>query len=132
MKRYPHTSLMRSFQHDCSASVLILAAFLLPVSVGCAALAVDLGWAYLERRQLQGAVDLAALAAASDLDLAQQSAEKSLTANRLLAGSRMIVTKGQYSGTLSTPVAQRFQPNVEPFNAVRVDAYRSAPLFFSR
>ncbi|HVW19163.1 MAG TPA: pilus assembly protein TadG-related protein [Solirubrobacteraceae bacterium] len=53
--------------------MLPLVALALVVLLGCAAFAVDLGNAYLHKRRLQAAVDLAALSAAQDLPAASQA-----------------------------------------------------------
>jgi Flp pilus assembly protein TadG len=52
---------------DSSGSALTLTASALPIMLGFTALAVDLGFAYMTRTQLQGTADAAALAAADKL-----------------------------------------------------------------
>ena len=52
---------------------LVLFALMLTVMLGFVALTVDVGLAFLERRQMQNAVDAAALAAAQDLSFGQSN-----------------------------------------------------------
>ncbi|MCH7617712.1 MAG: hypothetical protein IIB18_07615 [Chloroflexi bacterium] len=52
---------------------LVLFALMLTVMLGFVALTVDVGLAFLERRQMQNAVDAAALAAAQDLTVGQSN-----------------------------------------------------------
>ncbi|MCI0814593.1 MAG: pilus assembly protein, partial [Chloroflexi bacterium] len=59
---------------------LILLALLLPVVLGFVALTLDVGFALVERRNLQNATDAAALAAAQDLANGESDATVTATA----------------------------------------------------
>jgi len=61
----------RRFAQNSAGSIAVLSAAVLPLSIGALALAVDMGSLYIERRQAQSAADLAAMAAAADLDNAE-------------------------------------------------------------
>lgn len=60
-------SAARSFRSARGGTVAIATAVAMIFIVGCMALAVDLGAMYVERRQAQGAVDIAAVVAVSDI-----------------------------------------------------------------
>lgn len=120
------------FLRDRRGSIATMAAVTLPVLIGAAALAVDLGSLYQDRRAKQGFVDLAAMAAASDLDRAAQLASESLAANGVTDLSRLTVTKGNYVADPNVAASARFKPNQAPFNAVQVGLTTKSPLFFAR
>ena len=109
----------------------MLMALFLGVSIVLCALAVDVGSLYLERRTAQGAADLAALAAASDLDRAEQAARATLTANGF-GDVSLAVTKGRYEGDAALAPSERFAPGKTPFNAVRLDVATGGQLHFAR
>ncbi|WP_334146367.1 pilus assembly protein TadG-related protein [Hyphomicrobium sp.] len=112
-------------------SVAVLMALFLGVSIVLCALAVDVGSLYLERRTAQGAADLAALAAASDLDRAEQAARATLTANGF-GDVSLAVTKGRYEGDAALAPSERFAPGKTPFNAVRLDVATGGQLHFAK
>jgi uncharacterized membrane protein len=114
-------------------AVSILTAGALTALLGVTALAVDVGASFLRSRQLQGAADLAAIAAAGDLGNAQIVAEKSVRSN--LGESRPFtvqVERGVYTPDRTQAPSVRFQSNGASPNAVRVTLHGEAPLFFSR
>lgn len=61
--------MLRSFRHDEGGAFAVMFGLLLIVIVGFAALAVDVGYWYASKRQLQTAADAAALAGCKDLAL---------------------------------------------------------------
>lgn len=124
-------ALCRRMRGDQKGTIVIMAAALLPVVLGAAALAVDLGSLYVERRQAQGAADLAAIAAAADLDKADAAVKATLAANGITDAKVLKVTKGHYQPDPKVPPAQRFAPGVTPFNAVQVDLTRPGRLYFA-
>lgn len=124
-------ALCRRLHGDQRGTIVIMAAALLPVVLAAAALAIDLGALYVERRQAQGAADLAAIAAAADLDKADAAVKATLAANGITDAKVLKVTKGHYQPDPKIPPAQRFAPGVTPFNAVQVDLTRPGRLYFA-
>lgn len=98
--------------------------------VGAAAIGVDIGWIYLKSRQLQGAADLAAMAAAMEPANARVRAEAAARANGVTGAARVLVTLGRYEADAAKPRAERFVPGPNP-NAARVRIEQEAPLFFA-
>ena len=137
----PHPRLQRG-------QAIVLIAIMIAVLVGMAALAIDGSRAYTLRRNLQGAVDAGALAAADNLQqtgsyvLAEQAATISFTANRRLyaapvcapgygtpgAGS-LTVTCTYAEGTVLTQVVSALGPRGSQF---KLTATRSLALQFGR
>ena len=117
---------------DQRGSFSILTAFVLPCTIAATALAVDLGSLYLERRVAQGAVDLAAMVAANDLDHADAAAARTMSANSIERLRTLVVTKGVYVADSAIPSGSRFTPDATPYNAVRVSATTAGQTFFSR
>ena len=110
---------------------VVLAAFMM-VSVSLCALAIDAGALYLERRTVQGAADLAALAAASDLDHAESAAQATLSANGFGDVQSMVLVKGRYEGDPAVLRANRFEAGKKPYNAVRLDVGLKGQLYFAK
>lgn len=123
---------VRSLFADTSGSIGIVLALFLTVAVSLCALAIDVGSLYLERRTMQGAADLAALAAASDLDRAEVAAQATLAANGFGAVRTLSVVKGRYEGDRALAPDARFEPGREPFNAVRLEAAAPGQLYFAK
>lgn len=116
---------------DRRGSISIAAAAALPMIVGCAALAVDMGSIYLERRTSQSIADLAAINAAAYPDDAEAAARATLAANRMPAVKELVVIKGHYVPDPAVAPFSRFKPGVEPFNAVRVEFAHDARMYFA-
>lgn len=118
---------------DKRGGVAIMSGALFSVSIVCAAFAIDLGSMYLEKRQSQGVVDLAAMAAAADIVRAEAAARATLSANRIdLTNANLTVEVGHYEANVATAVPQRFQVGVLPLNAARVTLTRPANTYFAR
>ena len=64
--------------------------------LGATALAVDVASLFVERRHAQGAVDLAAVAAANDLTRAREAALATLRANNITQTDGVVVEVGSY------------------------------------
>jgi uncharacterized membrane protein len=109
-------------------SVLFAVAMVLGCVVG--ALAVDEASLYAERRQMQSAVDLAALAAAGDPADATDRVRESLKAAGFT--EEPVVTTGHYAPDPALAVGERFTAHGEPVNAVRVVLTRPGTLYFAR
>ena len=90
--------------------------------IGCAAMAVDVGAWYLEKRQLQAEVDAAALAGASQLpqgwSAAQTTAGSNFAKNQAVGDSVSISNTTSSGGTAS--------------DSVRVVASRPAKIYFAK
>ena len=123
------------------AATLVLSAFMITLLLGMVAFAVDMGYIFLVRTQLQVASDSAAMAAAAQLieseadtvATAQQYAGRHLAGNQNIELNARDVVTGVWD--LHT---HSFDPNGWRENAVRVTTRRDAasggevPLFFAR
>ncbi|WP_313004167.1 TadG family pilus assembly protein [Brevundimonas sp.] len=96
-----------------------------------AALAVDVGSISLKARQIQGAADLSAMAAAHDLARANAAAQATAVAN-LPDVQRVSVTTGGYVADPRLKPDERFSTAAARPNAARVEVTAPAPLFFGR
>ncbi|AHB50002.1 hypothetical protein W911_05815 [Hyphomicrobium nitrativorans NL23] len=117
---------------DSAGSIGVVLALFLTVAVSLCALAIDVGSLYLERRTMQGAADLAAVAAASDLDRAEAAARATLTANGFGAVRTLSVVKGRYERDRALAPDARFEAGREPFNAVRIEVAAPGQLYFAK
>lgn len=95
-----------------------------------AAITVDVASLTLAGRTLQGAADLAALAAASDLDQAHTAAE--LTAEANVGAVEVVTRTGVYHADPTINVENRFVEGAAVPNAVRVTISQSSQLYFGR
>lgn len=146
-------------KHERGATIVIVAV-VLTVLIGVGALAVDLGFAYLQRTNLQKAVDSGSLAGARVLyqnegqsinaQLAKQHAEEIVQSN--INNTEILVevghwafgmgnlVKGFYPSNVSDPEPVditsysevELDENINHINAVRVSASVQSPSFFSR
>ena len=94
-------------------------------------MAIDLGSMVLKARHVQGAADLASLAAARDLPRAPAAALSTAQAN-LGSDITVVTTTGTYVGDAAIPVGQRFTVGGSNINAAKVRITGKAPLFFAR
>lgn len=122
----------RRFRSDTRGSVAILTALAMLVVVGVAALAVDLGSFFYQKRRLQAATDLAAVAAAGNLAKARDAAVATLALNGFAADALQTVETGAYVADPSVPADKRF--TVQPLasaNGVRLRTQITTPRIFS-
>lgn len=122
----------RRFCSDAKGSVAILTALAMLVVVGVAALAVDLGSFFYQKRRLQAATDLAAVAAAGNLAKARDAAVATLALNGFAADALQSVETGAYVADPSVPADKRF--TVQPLatsNGVRLKTQITTPRIFS-
>jgi uncharacterized membrane protein len=97
-----------------------------------AGVAIDGGNVYTAHRALQGATDLAAIAAASNLLQATAAADATAVSNGYQRSEVTAVTPGIYTANPQIPPSQRFQPSsVQTANAVQVTMTHQQPLFFA-
>lgn len=124
-------TIFRAFADTSGAIGIVFAAFM-TVSVSLCALAIDMGALYLERRSMQGAADLAAIAAASDLERAEDAARATLSANGFGDTRVLAVVRGRYERDASLAPDARFAAGGQPYNAVRVDVAKPGRLYFAK
>ncbi len=79
--RPPWRRALRNLPRSRSGNVATITALLMPVALALAAVAVDEGSLYVQRRHIQNLTDLAAIAAASDIGHAGEAANALLKAN---------------------------------------------------
>jgi len=120
------------FRRDRRGGVAVITAMFLTLILALAALAVDMGWVYLQSRRLQGVADLAAITAANDIGRAQVAAQATVTANGggWRTPPQTTVTLGRYTGDAAVPVKARFQATAVDPDAVKVSVASEAELFF--
>lgn len=120
------------FASDQRGSVMVMAALSFSTMIGVAAVGLDLGMLYHAKRKAQGAVDLAALSAASDLKQAETAARQSLADNRYGVPNAVSVQLGTYTRPDSGSPAGRFVSGAQSPNAVHVTMKTSHPTIFAR
>lgn len=120
----------RAFAGDDRGGVAIMAAVAGGLFCVLAAIVVDVGSLALDARTLQGTADLAALAAARDIDRAQRAAEATAQANLGLVTTGVVT--GRYLADPNVAPADRFTPAGSAPNAARVTLSKASPLFFGR
>ncbi|KKC37920.1 hypothetical protein WH87_09665 [Devosia epidermidihirudinis] len=99
------------------------------ISAVVGAIAVDSAALYSERRSVQNAVDLAALAAAADPSRASQLADAALREAGLSGTVR--VRTGRYTASAALTPQARFVVGGQPANAVEVHLERRGTLHFA-
>lgn len=125
-------------RQERGAAALLLAVAL-PVLIMITAMVVDIGYGYYARQRLQAALDLAAIAAARELDgstgqrsAAIAAANQSLELNGFSAQDVEAYDFGSYSR--SRPLGSRFTALASGnsgINAVRLEASDTSPRFFA-
>ncbi|UKK84820.1 pilus assembly protein TadG-related protein [Sphingopyxis sp. BSN-002] len=120
------------FFRDTRASISIASAAGLTMLIGSAALAVDVGSFYLDRRKLQGIADAAALAAAGRPGEERAAAERIIAANCDCGIAIASLTPGTYTPDAKVVAEQRFAAGGASPNAVRIRLTRDRPMFFGR
>lgn len=117
------TPFLRRLAADRGGAVAVMLALMLPVVVGVAALAVETGLWFSERRELQNAADAAALSGAFEL-----------TAGRRTTVTQSALADGRRNAADAT-FAVRFPPSSGPFtgntSAVEVTVTRTQTLLLS-
>ncbi|WP_291875206.1 pilus assembly protein TadG-related protein [Caulobacter sp.] len=120
----------RDFARNENGGIALISAVAMSALLGTTALAVDLGSVFLQTRRLQGTADLAALAAARDLDNAQAAALATARANGWDGPLSVTVEKGRYAADQA--VQSRFQSGAADPDAVRVRIESQTPLHFGK
>ena len=125
-------SLLRRFAADDRGNIAIMGAASLLLVIACAALGVDVGAIFADKRRTQSATDLAALVAASDLTNASRAAAATVAKNNYPPESLVAVEPGVYTANASLTPQQRFVAAATPANAVRVTMQTKTPLYFGK
>ncbi|BBB11744.1 TadG family pilus assembly protein [Sphingopyxis sp. FD7] len=112
------------------AGISITAALAMPMLIGAAALAVDVGSLHLDRRKLQGIADAAALAAAGRPGEERAAAERIIAANCTCVIRIETLAAGTYTADPALPAEARFAAGGGSPNAVRITLSQDRPLFF--
>lgn len=116
---------------DQRGAVSVLVALSATVLVGCAALAVDIGWLAYSRRQLQGLADSAALTAATVEPAQRDTAVRRIIAQAGDSSIRHRIVTGSYAAEREVAVGRRFVAGRDG-EAVKVELQGEVPAFFSR
>jgi tight adherence protein G len=126
-------TLLRRFRDDERGNFAIMGAVFMTLVVGCAALGVDLGSIFADRRKTQSTADLAAIVAASNLTNATNAASATVVQNNYPASALAGVELGTYTANPAIAPAARFvTPAVGAANAARVTLNTQTPLYFAR
>lgn len=124
---------LRNFAGNQRGGAAILFAISATVLIGFGAMAVDVGNFFYEKRKLQTANDLAALAAASDLPRALAAARASTTQNGFPGSTIQALQTGIYTPDPTLSANARFVPSPATMaNAVRIEMRTTAPLLLGR
>ena len=123
---------LRTLVRDGHAGISIATAFAMTMLIGAAALAVDVGSLYLDRRKLQGIADAAAMAAAGRPGEERAAAERIIAANCDCGIVIAVLTSGTYTPERAVVAEQRFAAGGASTNAVRISLTRNRPLYFGR
>ena len=117
---------------DKEAGTSILAAVMLSGLLFFTGVTVDFGLALFEKRKLQAATDLAALAASQNLPSAPSIVNDMLSANGFPSASVTALVPGIYIADPKVSPASRFTSGVAPANAIRLSTSLAVPMRFIR
>ena len=148
-KRFLSRTACAGFAFDRRANFAVMAALSAPLALTLAAFAIDEGSLYTERREAQALVDIAAITAAANIGRAEAAVLATFRDNGLpyvvvrdphaggpAAGSTygatptVAIVRGHYAPDPALPAGSRFQPEVQPYNAVQVSLDKRGTLFF--
>ena len=117
---------LRKLKNSTSGNATLLVALGMPVLIGSSGLAVDTAQWYMWQRELQFAVDQAALAGAW-----ARSDTATRTTYQYRAGQEFAINLSTTTGTTSTPTVTLANYAAGSNNAIRVSATASQPLPFT-
>ncbi|WP_245319297.1 pilus assembly protein TadG-related protein [Mesorhizobium temperatum] len=136
----------RSMLGDLKANFTVMTALCAPFALALAAFAIDEGSIYVERREAQSLVDLAAITAASNINNIEAAVVATLGDNGMpgivvqkagqtiapaLGKTVVSVTAGRYSPESSLGVDKRFEAGKTPHNAVHVTLKKIPARYFA-
>ena len=149
MERWVARTVRRLFANK-DGHFALLSAFMTPVAIILAAFAVDAGALYVEKREAQGRVDLAAITAAGNLARANEAARLTMTDNGVASivtaqadvngkavfstntlGDQIVTVTGNYRRDPDVAPQLRFVAGAEPRNAVKVTYKTTGTRFFA-
>lgn len=130
--RFHPFSGVRRLVRDRRGGVGLMVAGMMPVLVGFAAFAIDVGAVQLETRRLQGIADAAALAAASTTSGMTQRAQAIVTGSGWQHPVAVRVEQGAYSADPAKAPSARFVASASGADAARVTLESTVPTFFAR
>jgi uncharacterized membrane protein len=110
--------------------VLVLVALALFVLLGMAALAVDVGFMFCTKNELQRSADAGALAGAVQFTLPAENWNLAPTRNRAESSARNFASRNPVASTPLDPLAE-VAVAFPLDNQIRVDVSRNVDLFFS-
>ncbi|RWK60489.1 MAG: hypothetical protein EOR78_22440 [Mesorhizobium sp.] len=131
---------------DLRANFTVMTALCVPFALALAAFAIDEGSIYVERREAQSLVDLAAITAASNINNIEAAVVTTLGDNGMpgivvqkagqtiapaLGKTVVSVTAGRYSPESSLGVDKRFEAGKTPYNAVHVTLKKIPARYFA-
>ena len=123
----------RRFARNQSGNVALMSAGGLLLALSCAALGVDVGAVFADKRKTQSVADIAAIVAAGDLSNAAKAAAAAVSKNSLPANALVSVEPGIYSTNAALAPSARFVASpAASANAVRVTLQTKTPLFFGK
>ena len=132
---------MQQFIRDISGSTLVVTGFALAMILASAAIAVDMGYAYMIKTRLQGTADFAAMAGAAELPVeadARSSAHAYADLNMAPASNGDVLADSDVTIGNWDAGSRIFTASATPVNAVQVVTRRSDAndnplgLFFGR
>jgi uncharacterized membrane protein len=125
--------ILQHFLADRGGNIAIFSAIIMVVIMGMAALGVDVGNMFADRRKAQSTTDIAAMVAASNPTSAAAAVAATIANNNFNATAPATIQYGIYTANAALPVAQRFvTSSVAAANAVGVTLQTSTPLFFGK
>ena len=141
------------FLRATNGNVVTMTALTMPAGLLLAAVAIDEGSLFTEKRESQALTDLAAITAASNLGNAEKAVVLTLTDNgakrvtirkpkdpsmftsislgSVMGSVEVIVSPGNYSRQSSLPIEKRFVAGKTPINAVKVKLTRVGTRHFA-
>ncbi len=123
---------VQRFSRDRRGAVSVIVVTSGAALLGFSALAIDVGSVFLQTRKLQGMADLAAIAAARDLDRAQVAANATAIENGWTGALTTQAVTGRYLADPAVAPANRFIPNGAEPDTARVTLHAKADLFFGQ
>ena len=96
-------SRIRRFLREERGTIAVMSGVVVLASLGALAVGVDSASLFVERRRAQGAVDLAAIAAARDLPRAEAAARATIKDNDVPDVQNVILTTGNYTADPDLP-----------------------------
>src|ERR1700749_365232 len=99
---------LKRFRADERGNIAIMGAVLMTLVIGCAALGVDLGSIFADRRKTQSTPALAAIVAASNLTNATNAASATVVQNNYPASALISVELGTYTDDPTIAPGSRF------------------------